>query len=86
MGRHPHGHHLPPSTHPGIATLDPHEHYASQPAPHRPVGIHPSHNPGGNSLNSKRIVDSAPFHMMGQTAAGPSNEVDGSMDIRLSLS
>lgn len=86
MGHHPHAHHPSPSTHPGLATLDPHAHYGLQPAPHHPAGIHPAHVPGGNSLNSKRNADSAGLDMMGQSGAGSSDEDDGSMDIKPSLS
>ena len=85
MGHHPHAHHAT-STHPGLATLDPHAHYGLQPAPHHPAGIHPAHVPGGNSLNSKRNADSAGLDMMGQSVAGSSDEDDGSMDIKPSLS
>ena len=86
MGHHPHAHHPSPSTHPGLASLDPHAHYGLQPAPHHPAGIHPAHVPGGNSINSKRNADSAGLDMMGQSVAGSSDEDDGSMDIKPSLS
>ena len=86
MGHHPHPHHPSASTHPGLATLDPHSHYGLQSAPHHPAGIHPAHVPGGNSLSSKRNADSAGIDMMGQSGGGSSDEDDGSMDIKPSLS
>lgn len=86
MGHHSHAHHPASSTHPGLATLDPHAHYGLQPTPHHPSGIHSAHVPGSNVLSNKRSADSAGHEMMGQSGAGSSDEDDGSMDIKPNLS